>query len=860
MKWTLHKFDAKGAWATLALLCVTFSLAAQTNVSFAPPPDWVRQSEWAAAAQWPRQEKTEGTRYLLYEYQEHPKRTEEFLRVVLLMENETGVQDSGSLSFGFDPNFQELILHRVLLHRGGKSIDRLDQSKLRVIQPEPGLNGHMITGRQTALLFVEDLRVGDALEYAYTIRGANPILAGHYSSRFVVQSGTPVERELFRVVWDSPLPLSQRAHLTDARPVTKPWQTGTEYTWNFTNLTAIPYEDYQPASYEPYPYVELSDFADWSSVVNWALPLYATSPTNPPADLRELIMRWQRTAGSAEEQARLALQFVQDDLRYTALELGPDSYRPAEPIETFQKRFGDCKGKVALLCYLLQALEIEAYPALVNSSVREAIAARLPSPFAFNHVIVKLNLEGKSIWVDPTYSHQGGSLWSRYVPPLGKALVIRPGNEALEDVPRAHSDNASHQKTTSTLTIKDYELPVKFAVHTAYRGASADSMREEIARTDRSDLTKNYLNFYARFYPDITTDQPLKIIDDRLANLLSIEESYRITNFWKLEETEKLWRASFYADNLYNVLTDPNTRIRNTPLRFSYPLQRQQEIAVHLPDGDWDIPELEKNIEHEAFTFNYRRKFGGSTVRFNYECTTRLATLPPESVPGYLAKLDEMENLLADTLQRPNGTADSFAARINWLMVIITGFGLVGTAVVGGWYWRHTTAASLPDPDAPPELAPEAQHLKGLGGWLVLIGFGLCVAPLIRLVTLGQNWEGYFSIHVWQSIAMPQGELYHPLYGPLLMFELLGNTVLLGWNILALGLYFAKRRAFPRVYIGMLVLNAVFLILDDLGCGQISSLQTSAADHREAGRATLYAILWSAYMLKSRRVKATFIK
>src|SRR6185436_3900373 len=99
-----------------------------------------------------------------------------------LMENETGVQDSGSLRFSFDPSFEELLLNRVQIHREGKVLERLDRSKIRIIQPEPDLGGHLLTGEQKAVLFVEDLRVGDALEYAYTTRGANPILNGHFST------------------------------------------------------------------------------------------------------------------------------------------------------------------------------------------------------------------------------------------------------------------------------------------------------------------------------------------------------------------------------------------------------------------------------------------------------------------------------------------------------------------------------------------------------------------------------------------------------------------------------------------------------------------------------------------------------
>ncbi|HKS35646.1 MAG TPA: DUF3857 domain-containing protein [Verrucomicrobiae bacterium] len=202
--------------------------AQPANVSFLPPPDWVDPADWSAPTQPKRNEKSEGTRYLLYERQENHQRREEFSRIILLMENETGVQDSGSLSFHFDPSFQELILHRIQIHRGGKLLERLDKAKVKSIQSEPGLDGHLFTGKQTALLFVEDLRVGDALEYAYTTRGSNPIIGDHYSTRFLVQSSMPVERQRIRVGWASAKPLHVRSHLTDVPSKKSSWNGGTE--------------------------------------------------------------------------------------------------------------------------------------------------------------------------------------------------------------------------------------------------------------------------------------------------------------------------------------------------------------------------------------------------------------------------------------------------------------------------------------------------------------------------------------------------------------------------------------------------------------------------------------------------------
>ncbi|MCW5557960.1 MAG: DUF3857 domain-containing protein, partial [Verrucomicrobiae bacterium] len=616
MKQTFKLGCLRIARAFAAVTWLVFRLGAQSGVSVAPPPDWVRETDWTPARPPASQTDPKGKRYLLYEVQERPRQAEEFSRVVVQMINEAGVQDSGSLRFDFDPHFQEILLHRVLVHRDGLSRSRLDLEKVRVIQPESELDDHLITGRKDAVVIVDDLRVGDILEYTYTVRGTNPVLAGHYASRFQVQSETPVDRELFRVVWDGPGELRRRSHQVRVQPTVSPWPGGADYVWSFSQLATIPAEDLQPAGFEPFPYLEVSDFAGWDEVVDWALPLYALSDSDLPQPVRELATRWRAAGGSAEEQARQAVQFVQDDLRYTALELGPDSYRPAPPLETLEKRYGDCKGKVVLLRLLLHALGIESQPALVNSAIHDGIARRLPSPFAFDHVILRILLDGRVVWVDPTLSHQGGTLWERYLPPYGKALVIQPGSRLLEDLPQSSAELAFPQSVTSTLRITDYAAPAAFTVQTAFQGANADHMRERLARTDRVELAERYLNYYAHSYPEIGATGPVQVSDDRVRNHLRVEESYWITNLWRPAESSGRLEATFFADNLSDVLPDPETRIRKTPLRLTYPMRRQQEIRVHLPDADWQIPDAELAVEHEGFSFQYRRRFSDSTVQF----------------------------------------------------------------------------------------------------------------------------------------------------------------------------------------------------------------------------------------------------
>jgi hypothetical protein len=719
----------------------------------------------------------------------------------------------------------------------------------------------MLTGEQSAVSFVEDLRVGDVLEYAYTRRGYNPILGGHYSARFGVQFGTPMDRQRVRVLWTADKPLHVRTHLTTAVPAKKIGTGITEYLWDFTNLTALEHEDYLPASYEPYPYVEVSDFKDWARVVDWALPLYATDHTNLPPELQQLIEQWRNTGATDEECARLALEFVQDELRYTGLELGPDSYRPTPPAETFQKRFGDCKGKVLLLNTILRAMNFEAWPALVSTSEREAIAHRLPSPFAFNHVIVKLRLGKKTFWLDPTYSHQGGALANRFLPRLGKALVIQPGVSALEDVPLSNADN-TRQRVLATFRMTDYKVPTSLVVQTAYRGYGADDLREQIARSDRKELGKDYLNFYARYYPNIISSQPLDISDDRKSNVLTITERYQIEDIWKLDTTSRKRQAEFCGESLINMLTDPSTRLRTMPLRIPFPLRQEHEIVVHLPDSDWNIPQVDKTIAHEAFSFRSRRNFTGKVVRYQYECETKVPELPPQKVADYLIKLDQMETDLVEILERPDDAPGPVAANLNWLMIVIAGFGAVFTLAGTFWGWQRTQAVTVAGPGEIPPVLDASVQLQGLGGWLILVGFGLCVGLLTRSYLVLSNWDGYFSLQVWQSFALPQSDQYHPAYAPLLIVELLGNIALFGINLLAVGLFFTKRKAFPKVFLLLLWASAILIVGDELVCRQIPFLakESNAASFRLMTRSVSCALLWSAYTLKSRRVKATFVR
>lgn len=98
-----------------------------------------------------------------------------------------------------------------------------------------------------------------------------------------------------------------------------------------------------------------------------------------------------------------ALKLVQQDVRYVYVGLNGGNLTPATAAETWQRRYGDCKAKTALLLALLLELGIEAQAVLVNASGGDdGLDSRLPSPRMFDHVIVRAFIEGKAYWLDGT--------------------------------------------------------------------------------------------------------------------------------------------------------------------------------------------------------------------------------------------------------------------------------------------------------------------------------------------------------------------------------------------------------------------------------------------------------------------------
>ena len=95
----------------------------------------------------------------------------------------------------------------------------------------------------------------------------------------------------------------------------------------------------------------------------------------------------------------LALYNFVTGLRYVAVPLGVNSFRPHAAANVLKNHFGDCKDKANLFNALLHAVNIPADLVLVPR-LSQAYD-NLPG-FAFNHAISRVTLGKEDLWVDTT--------------------------------------------------------------------------------------------------------------------------------------------------------------------------------------------------------------------------------------------------------------------------------------------------------------------------------------------------------------------------------------------------------------------------------------------------------------------------
>jgi len=307
----------------------------------------------------------------------------------------------GNIAIAWNPAAGEARVHKVMIHRRGQEIDVLGKTAFEILRREDQLEAAMLDGMLTAVLRVPDLRVGDDLEIAYTVPLHDPTLREASHGMLFIGDSPPPGRYRLDLSWeDGQQPRTQltpdfaavatradnriAVQIDNPATLTPPRDAPPRFGWNRV--------------------IEFSDFADWQSVSRQFHGLFReASKLAPQSPLREEAVAIAASTSDKLAQAQAALELVQQQVRYVYVGLNGGNFTPATADETWERRYGDCKGKTVMLLALLGELGIAAEAVLVNNSgSTDGLDERLANPGMFDHVLVRARIDGKSVWLDGT--------------------------------------------------------------------------------------------------------------------------------------------------------------------------------------------------------------------------------------------------------------------------------------------------------------------------------------------------------------------------------------------------------------------------------------------------------------------------
>ncbi|RKP57999.1 DUF2569 domain-containing protein [Cohnella endophytica] len=151
--------------------------------------------------------------------------------------------------------------------------------------------------------------------------------------------------------------------------------------------------------------------------------------------------------------------------------------------------------------------------------------------------------------------------------------------------------------------------------------------------------------------------------------------------------------------------------------------------------------------------------------------------------------------------------------------------------------------------------------VKGLGGWLILVQIGLYATLLMLIIQLTKNNIPSITGELWSELTDKNSSMYHVLWGPLLVFELVVNASLFLLVLYCLYSMYRKQSIFPRLIIILISLGLVVGIIDYILIFQIQDSFNIEEGNSTSGifRSIITCAIWIPYFRKSVRVQNTFV-
>ncbi|RMA43742.1 DUF3857 domain-containing protein [Rhodophyticola porphyridii] len=438
------------------------------------------------------------------------------------------LENAGQISLHVDPSSEMAVLHRLWIHRDGEVIDQTDITFTQ-LRRERGLAFGYVTGREEHVAHILGLRVGDVVETIWSVDATPSIFSDEFYS--AIYPSPPGEGAIGRTRLLVPDDRAIEIRVPDRFAATYSTTQGedmAEHIWLRTGEAEDTMNGPRPASWDvSNDPVQVSTFTGWSQVVEGLMLAYRARPNLLPPDLQDVVTAIAQETVDPDMRASLALRLVQDRVRYLSVSIGEGGWIPRDPATTWTSGYGDCKDKALLLVSILGKLDIDADVVLVDFSRGRALPRSLPTPYAFDHAIVRIRDAVGDWFVDPTSVLQGGVGRHIRIHDFAFALPLSVGSYGLVPVTEQGLNQPTHEVTQDFTFHDEGEIAAELVVTESFWAEEADARRFSYEGADMATFRDDYEDWYRGRFPGATVTR-FEVEDDRDANMIRLVQTYQL--------------------------------------------------------------------------------------------------------------------------------------------------------------------------------------------------------------------------------------------------------------------------------------------------------------------------------------------
>ena len=244
------------------------------------------------------------------------------------------------------------------------------------------------------------LELGSTVEWITEDITHDPVMEGQYDGDVFFETGDPAVATTYTI--DAPAAMKFRWLVKSGSVDTSFTTSGNRQrmTWSAHDVPKVVYEPLMPYG-ESMTRLLVCTQPDWQTWSRWYYNLCSTQ-YEVDSSLARAIDSLVAGATTDDAKVRALYNFVDQKIRYveTALSGKKAGYQPEKISLTFQKRYGVCRDKAALLTGMLRYVGVDAYITLTNGGTQTD--KELPVD-QFNHATVAVKrADGSIYYLDPT--------------------------------------------------------------------------------------------------------------------------------------------------------------------------------------------------------------------------------------------------------------------------------------------------------------------------------------------------------------------------------------------------------------------------------------------------------------------------